>query len=160
MNPINLIPTPNRIAEEFIAIALALASIFYAGWTYGSHHIQSKWDAATVKQNLMVQKSEEENRAKEQSLNQKIQEAQNAATEREKKLKADADAARSAANGLRDTIATLRSSLPTTTAETCRSIASTGLAVFSQCEDKYRAVAEVADQCISDVKMLEDAWPK
>lgn len=148
-NLLTMIPLPTRL----LILVAVLAGIFAYGWSAGAGHVQGKWDQAKA---VQLQSA----RAKEQSINQRIQEAQNAATEREKKLRADADSARAAAGGLRDTVATLRGQLSAATAEACRSTADAALAVFGECQARYGAVAEAADGHANDAQLCRDAWPE
>lgn len=57
-------------------------------------------------------KAQADVRAQELAFNQRLQDAQNAATKRETKLRADADAARRTVDGLRGTLYEFRASLP------------------------------------------------
>lgn len=158
MTPITLIPY--RLLAAVVAVLLTFLAVFALGWTYGEDHVQESWNQAKADQTAAWQKAELDARAKEQSMNQKLQEAQNAATERENKLRADYAAAHDAANGLRDTINALRGRLSATTADACVATAGSSLAVLGECADRYRAVAEAADGCFSDRQALIEAWPK
>ena len=160
MNPLNLIPTPYRILAGAVAVLLTCLAIFAVGWSHGADSVQSRWDKAKAVQMQAAIAAEQEARAKEQSMNQKLQEAENAATEREKKLRADYAAAHAAARGMRDTVAAVRGELPAATADACRSTADAALAVLGECSDRYREVAEAADSHASDVRTLTEAWPQ
>ena len=91
---------------------------------------------------------------------QEKEDALNAAQERETKLKKDLAAAQSAARGLRDDLAALRDRLSESSAEACRIYVGTLSDVLAECSERYSAVAGVADQCVSDVQTLNEAWPK
>ena len=130
MNPLNPIPTPYRILAGAVAILLTCMAIFAVGWSHGADSVQARWDKAKAVQMQAAIAAEQEARAKEQSMNQKLQEAENAATEREKKLRADYAAAHAAARGMRDTVAAVRGELPAATADACRSTADAALAVL------------------------------
>lgn len=160
MNPLSLIQTPYRILAGAVAILLTCMAIFAVGWSHGADSVQARWDKAKSVQMQAAIAAEQEARAKEQSMNQKLQEAENAATEREKKLRADYAAAHAAARGMRDTVAAVRGELPAATADSCRSTADAALAVLGECSDRYREVAEAADGHASDVRTLTEAWPQ
>lgn len=160
MNPLNLIPTPYRILAGSMAILLTCMAIFAVGFSHGADSVQSRWDKVKAVQMQAAIAAEQEARAKEQSMNQKLQEAVNAATEREKKLRADYAAAHSAARGLRDTVAALRRGLPADSAEACRNTADTALAVFGECADRYQRLAEAADGHANDAQLCRAAWPE
>lgn len=150
----------NPIVIKALAVLAFLAATFVAGCTTGREQVQDKWDAAKGIQMQAALAAESAARAKEQSMQQQLNEAQNAATERETKLRADYDAARRAALGLRDTVASLRSGLPGASADSCRTTADAALAVFGECSAEYQRVAEIADRHASDRQTLIEAWPK
>ena len=81
-----------------IAAVLAfLAATFVAGCVTGREQVQDKWDADKAIRLQAALVADMAARTKEQSLMTKLSEAQNAATEREKKIRADYDAAHRAA---------------------------------------------------------------
>ena len=145
---------------KFAAIALFIASAFITGIFAGRDQVQDKWDAARAVQVQAAYAAERSARSKEQSLMTQLTEAQNAATLRETKLRADYTAAHAAALGLRDTIAAARNRLPTDTPAACHQTAATALDVFSECSAEVERLATTADGCFSDRKTLEDSWPK
>jgi len=160
MNPLNLIPAPYRIAALAIAVALVFAATFALGWSNGGAHVQAKWDAAIAKQSVIAAQAEQAAREKERSMQQQKDEAINAAAERETKLRDDYDAVRAANLGLRDTVTAVRGQLSVATVEACRGTAEAALAVFSECTDRYREVAEAADRYGSAAETLSEAWPE
>lgn len=144
-----------------IAAVLAfLAATFVAGCVTGREQVQDKWDADKAIRLQAALVADMAARTKEQSLITKLSEAQNAATEREKKIRADYDAAHRAALGLRDTVAALRRELPSAAADACRVTADATLAVFGECSAQLGEVAAAADSLASDRQTLIDAWPR
>jgi chromosome segregation ATPase len=99
-------------------------------------------------------------RAKENALQEQKDEAQRKADEREKKLTADAIAARAAAGRLSGDLAALRRDLPKLTEQAVRQYADTASVVFGECAARYTELAEQADRIDSDRQTLEQAWPK
>jgi hypothetical protein len=61
---------------------------------------------------------------------------------------------------LRNTVADLRQRVSTASVEAARVAANAALAVFDECTDQYRELAENADRCAADVNTLIEAWPK
>ncbi|MFM7012159.1 MAG: hypothetical protein ACKO0Z_23000 [Betaproteobacteria bacterium] len=159
MNPIHLIPAPYRIIGGVIAVLLVVVVIFSAGLKEGALRVQSEWDKAKAEQAQSALAAEQQNREAEKRMNQKLKEAQDAANQREKKLRADYDAAHAAANGLRDAVAAARSELPGNTLKACRATADTALELFGECAGKYQEVAAEADGHASDSMTLSAAWP-
>lgn len=124
------------------------------GWRLGEQiaAIQAQHAEATAK-------AQSDARATEKALSDKLQEAQNNATKRENKLRNDAAAARSTADGLRDTIYSIRADLPSYSQSAAAKTADTAAELLQQCTDAYRGVAEAADRHAADSVMLLEAWP-
>lgn len=80
--------------------------------------------------------------------------------DRETTLRAVAAGGAAASLGLRDTLADIRIGVPTATIETLRSATGTLTTVLTDCQGRYRDLAEKADRHASDAKTLSDAWPK
>ena len=145
---------------QIAAVAIFIGAAFVTGVFTGRDQVQDKWDAARAVQVQAAFAAERLASSKEQSLMTQLTEAQNAATLRETKLRADYTAAHAAALGLRDTIAAARNRLPTDTPAACHQTAATALDVFSECSAEVERLATTADGCFSDRKTLEDSWPK
>ena len=144
-------------AAAFLAgLALAAASTWHIqAWRYDAQiaDIQAQHARESAK-------AEAATRAQEASFNQRLQDAQNEATKRETKLRADAAAARRTADGLRGTLYEFRASLPNASTATVIARADTAAELLGACADEYRSVAEAADRIASDRQTLIDAWPK
>ena len=80
--------------------------------------------------------------------------------EREAKLRKALAAAQSATRGLRDDLATLGDRLSESSVETCRTYIATLSHVLGECSERYSEVAGTADQCVSDLQQVTEAWPK
>lgn len=91
---------------------------------------------------------------------QEKEDALNAAKLREDILRRDVATAQSAARGLRDDLAALRERVSADTVEACRRYVGTLSDVLAECSERYSAVAGIADQCVTDVQTLTEAWPK
>lgn len=146
-------------------IKIACAALAVAGIWYGIHqHNQAQqaigYDRAVGEYQVKKAAADQAALVKERMLRKKVEDAENAATERETKLRADYAAAHAAARGLRDTITDLRGRLATSPVAACRATAATTLDVFEDCTGKYRALAEAADGHASDVETMIQAWPK
>ena len=145
---------------QLAAVAIFIAGAFVTGVFTGRDQVQDQWDAARAVQVQAAYAAERSARAKEQTLMTQLTEAQNAATLRETKLRADYTAAHAAALGLRDTLAAARQRLPADPAATGSQAATTGLDLLSECSATVEQLAAAADAHASDVKTLTDAWPK
>jgi hypothetical protein len=149
-----------KILIELAVLVLALLMFFAVGWYLGGNWTQSNWDRAKLAQIEVDAAANARYRAMESSLNQKIIEAQNAATLRNQKLQVAAASAGAVAVSLRDEIATLRRSLPGLADDAVRQRADAVAAVLADCTDSYAGMAAAADRHASDVKTLMEAWPK
>ncbi|MCG9064734.1 hypothetical protein LH425_06715 [Laribacter hongkongensis] len=140
-------------------LAAVVAAVFIGGWSAGSTHEQSSWQAEKLAMAAERDKQINAARKAEAVIREQVMRAQEDAAEREKRMVADAAAAGRAADGLRSQIASLRRGLPAATAEANRRTADATLDVFGECADEYRAVAQAADQHASDAVTLNQAWP-
>ena len=144
------------VATALVAGAVAATGAWKAqGWRLGNEINGIKAQQATD-----FAKAQADARAKELAFNQKLQDAQNEATKRETKLRADADAARRSVDGLRGTLYEFRASLPNAATATVLARADTAAELLGACADEYRSVAEAADRINSDRQTLIYAWPK
>ena len=140
-------------------LAAVVAAVFIGGWSAGSTHEQSSWQAEKLAMSATRDTQINEARKAEAAMREQVRRAQEDAQKREEKLVADAAAAGRAADGLRSQIASLRRGLSAATTEANRRTADAALDVFQQCVDQYRAVAEAADGHANDAVTLDHAWP-
>ena len=148
------------MSVQLIAYAAAAIVLFAAGYKLGGDSVENDWQREKIVQQQAAMAANHAARMREQELTSKLQEAQNAAKQRETTLRADADRARSAVAGLRNDLAAIRNGLSSATAEACAITANAAIDVFGQCTEEYRAMAEVADRHANDAKMIHEAWPE
>ncbi len=151
-----MIPFATHIAAAAIAGVLA----FGAAWQVQAWRYDTQIDGIKAHHAAESAKAQADVRAQELAFNQRLQDAQNAATKRETKLRADAAAARRTADGLRLTLYDFRASLPGASTAALIARADTAAELLGTCADEYRSVAEAADRIASDRQTLIDAWPK
>ena len=145
----------------YAATALVAAALAGAGaWRVQAWRYDAQISSIQAQHARESAKAEAATRAQEASFNQRLQDAQNAATKRETKLRADAAAARRTADGLRGTLYEFRASLPNAAPATVIARADTAAELLGACVDEYRSVAESADRHAADAVMLFEAWPK
>lgn len=137
------------------AVLAGIISWNVQGWRLGEQiaSIHAQHAEATAK-------AQSDARATEKALSDKLQEAQNNATKRENKLRNDAATARRTADGLRDTIYSIRADLPSYSQSAAAKTADTAAELLGVCADEYRSVAEQADRHAADSVMLLESWPK
>lgn len=88
------------------------------------------------------------------------QKAANEAKERERGLRAAADAARAESERLSGELEATRTALATAPLEAVRLYAATATAVLDDCQRAYRGMAQEADGHASDSLMYQAAWPQ
>jgi len=146
----------SHVAAAIAGAILAAASTWHIqAWRY-----DTQIDGIKAHHAAESAKAQADVRAQELAFNQRLQDAQNAATKRETKLRADAAAARRTADGLRLTLYDFRASLPGASTAALIARADTAAELLGTCADEYRSVAEAADRIASDRQTLIDAWPK
>ncbi len=143
-------------AAAFLAgLALAAASTWHIqAWRYDAQieGLKAQHAEATAK-------AQSDARATEKALSDKLQEAQNNATKRENKLRNDAAGARRTADGLRDTIYSIRADLPSYSQSAAAKTADTAAELLGVCAAALTDVSAAADGHANDAVMLLDAWP-
>lgn len=145
-----------HIAAGLVGAVLAGVFAWQAQeWRYGEQIESAKATSAA-----QLAQANADAAVKQASLMQQLQIAQDEYAKREKKLRADASAARNALYGLRDTTATIRRDLPSYSLSAAVVAADTGAELLQQCAERYTEVAEAADRHAADAVMLRDAWPQ
>ena len=141
---------------HLIAVAISALVAFYGGYTVRDNSAKETelQIAQTYADSLRA------SQAQEQAWQSKYIQGVSDAREREKKLAAEAVAAGRTAASLRNTVAGLQQRLSESSAEACRHYVGTLSDVLGECSERYRTVAGVADQCVSDVQTLTEAWPQ
>lgn len=143
------------IYTHLIAAAVAaLAAWFFQDNRYTAELAELRLEASEDKRKAVTTA-----RNDERAITKTYQEALNAATKRETKLRADADAARRTVDGLRGTLYDFRASLPGASTAALITRADTAAELFGACVNEYRSVAESADRHAADAVMLIEAWP-
>lgn len=138
-----------------IAAVVAGAAGFGLAWQLQAGNI-SEINLGAANERIAIQ------RAARQTLERvtgQIATAQTAARKRDVRVRVDSDRAGNAGNGLR-----LASTAAVRTAEadptTCNSIITAYSAVATASSDFIERVARDADQCHSDLQLIQEAWPK
>jgi hypothetical protein len=119
----------------------------------GRQEVQGRWNEQKAADKLAAEKQEKEWR-------EKYDAAINLGAENAKALRTDANAARTAADGLRNTTDKLGQLLSGASAETARKYAAAYQAVFADCVGRYSAMGEAAQGHANDAATLSAAWPR
>lgn len=138
-------------------ITSLIASIagFGLAWQLQGHQI-TKLNLEHANERITIQRAARQTLERYQAT---LAEAQADSAKRNVRVRTDADGSRNAGNGLRiASTATVRA--VEADPSTCNSIITAYDAVVAAGEEFIREVARDADQCHSDIKMMQDAWPK
>lgn len=82
-----------------------------------------------------------------------------AARKRAETAAANAAAARRERNGLRDELANARLRLPSASHAACTEYAAASSGLLDQCAAQYQELARSCDGHVSDVRLMQEAWP-
>ena len=150
--------SPLVIKPLLIAAVIAAAVV---AWNHFLDYEQNiGYQKAVAEYNVKLLAAKEAADRREQELTTQVQEAQANGLKREETIKALAAAVGKSSDSLRNTANAIRLGLPNATVEAARTAADAFATVFTDCQRRYADVAEKADGHASDVRTLEEAWPK
>ncbi len=141
-------------------IATALAGAGWKSYSAGKANVQASWDAEKLVQATAALAAIEAARTKEQELQSKVQEAQNAAKKREIKLASDAAGARRIVDGLQGELAAARLQMPGASCESVNRYAKTANTILGECTKEVERLAGTSAGIASDTQLILQAWPK
>lgn len=150
--------SPTVIKPLLIAAVIA-AAVFAWNW-FISYEQNIGYQKAVAEYNVKLLAAKEAAYKREQELTTQVQEAQANGLKREETIKALAAAVGKSSDSLRNTANAIRLGLPLATVEAARTAADAFAAVFTDCQGRYGELAAKADGHASDVRTLEEAWPK
>lgn len=150
--------SPTVIKPLLIAAVIA-AAVFAWNW-FISYEQNIGYQKAVAEYNVKLLEAKEAADKREQELTAQVQEAQANGLKREETIKALAAAVGKSSDSLRNTANAIRLGLPLATVEAARTAADAFAAVFTDCQGRYGELAAKADGHASDVRTLEEAWPK
>ena len=139
-------------AAGLFALVL-LAGSHWKAYIVGKGEVRAEWTAARLA-------FQTETRAKEAAITKQLNEARNAATRRETKLRSDAAGAELAADKLRDELANIRERVSGLPADSRYERTDTLTFILGECTTAHGILAEQADRLASDRQTLIDGWPK
>jgi hypothetical protein len=147
---------PSWVYAAAIAVLMTACGANYVLWQ------REKAAFASFKAEVAeaAQRAQEAALKRERQFNNQIQKAQNESRKREVNLRADADAARSERDGLRNDIDAGGRDLPGASRAACIERANTLGELLEQCATALEGVAGKADRHANDARLLLDGWPK
>lgn len=151
-----------QVIRYAAALAIGAAMAWGAqGWRLGEQ-VQS---GKTALETLQREHAESLTRATASALNATIawqkakDDAIDRAQARAKTQAANAAAARTERDSLRDTLASARLRLPGATPGACTEYATASSGLLDQCAAQYQELARSCDGHVSDVRLMQEAWP-
>jgi hypothetical protein len=138
----------------FLSLASAAAGFFLA-WQLQAHDI-TKLKLEHTNERISIQRAA---RATIERTSNAVIQAQNNAATRAVVLRRDADAARAAADSLRDDI-DVASRAAATSLDACTVTATTYGRLLIASTEEYRKLAADCSVHVSDIRTLVEAWPK
>lgn len=146
--------------NPFVIRAVGIAMVFAAGWMVNGWRLGQQIAGMDRDQAVASEMASEMARLKERYWGKQVEEARNAAQERDTRLRADAERARTESERLRGDLAAIRKQLPSLTDAAVRRYAGVAGELLGECTEKYISLAAEADSIWSERMMLLDAWPK
>ena len=150
----------NTLLIKAIAVGALLVALAFAWNWHIDHEREIGYQKAVAEYNVKLLAAKEAADQRERELAAQIQEAQANGLKREETIRTLAAAVGKSSDSLRDTANAIRVGLPNATVEAARTAADAFAAVFTECQQRYVEVARAADGHASDVRTLEEAWPK
>jgi hypothetical protein len=141
------------------ALLISAVLAFGAGWQVQAWRYDARDNAQAEQQAQAHTAATQEARRIEQSRSRNIQEAQNAATLRNRTLLADADRARTESERLRGDIAAI-ARLPDESAAARAEHPRAAGELLAECSRSYQELAGKADGHANDAVTIRSAWPK
>jgi uncharacterized protein (DUF2252 family) len=152
--------SPYKLLAEIVVIGSLAAGTAYGIHQFleherqiGRNEVRALWDAQTAK-------DERAARIETARLAKQAEDAEKNGANREQTIRTLATASGNANLGLRDTLATIRGGVPSATVDALGKSIATLSTVLAECSGRYQGLAEKADRHASDVKTLQEAWPK
>ncbi|MFV8194430.1 hypothetical protein [Acinetobacter soli] len=113
-----------------------------------------------TQQQLAAEKAKVQAAQNERRWAEQITQAEQNYNAKIKKIKSDADSARSSADSLSKQLSLAKQRMSTATRETIIEYSNTGSDVLESCITEYRAVAQKADEHAADAERVIKAWPE
>ena len=113
-----------------------------------------------TQQQLATEKAKVQAAQQEKVWAEQITQAEQNYNAKIRKIKSDADSARSSANSLSKQLASAKQRMSTASRETIIEYTNTGSDVLESCIAEYRAVAQKADEHAADAERVIKAWPE
>ena len=147
------------VIKPLLTAAVIAAAIFAWNW-FIDYERSIGYQKAVAEYNVKLIEAKERADKREIELTAQVKDAQDNGLKREETIRTLAAAVGKSSDILRNTANAIRLGLPHATVEAARTAADAFATVFTDCQGRYADVAAKADGHASDVRTLEEAWPK
>jgi len=147
-----------KIALLSAGAAAIVASI--ATWQVQDYRYGEKIQEARAEQSESARKAMEYMQREYQADIERKDKALNEATQRAQKNMALARDLDSNVDSLRAELDSARAEMPAKSCDAVRNYANALDDVFRESIERYSGLAKEADRCVSDVRLMQDAWPE
>jgi len=154
MNPLAYL----RVAEMLGALAL-LAGICWGVHEFLEHERDIGRNEVRAEYAQKLAEAKDAAKIREDELRAQRDDAVNKGNDREQIIRNLAASGSASSVSLRDALAHIGVGVPSASIEALRQSTTTLATVLTDCQGRYRAVAEAADRHANDAKTLSDAWP-
>lgn len=151
--------SPYKLWIEIAIIGALLAGLLVGFHMFCEHEKELGRNEMRAEYAEQLRLAKERAKEREDELRSQRDDAVNKGNEREQTLRTVAAGGNAASVGLRDALGAIRNGVPSATVEALRNSTSTLAAVLTECQGRYRELAEKADRHASDSKTLSDAFP-
>ena len=151
---------PQTLLMKVVAWLAIIGLVIFGLWATADHFENVGYQKAKNEYTAQALKDTQAARLKEQTLQTKLNEAQNARSKAENALLASAVANRNAVNQLRQQLDTTNRNLSSYSSAALAARVTTLSTVLEECTSQYIELATKADGHVADLKLMEDAWPK
>jgi excinuclease UvrABC ATPase subunit len=145
--------------KALIVAALLAATTIYVN-RYLSSVEQRGYDRAVTEYQAKTIKAQDDAIIESNRRIKLVEDAINRRNDREKSIRAVADAAGVAVGGLRNELDAARTGMSVADAATLRHAATTYSVIFGECAERYTGLAEKATRHVSDIQTLMEAGAK
>lgn len=159
MNPLAFL-SPYKLIIEIVLIGSMFAGFAFGVHEFLQHEQDIGYKKAVAIYETKLAEAKEAAKKREDELRAQRDDAVTKENQREQTLRTVAAGGSAASIGLRDTLAAIRNGVPSATIDALRNSTTTLATVLTDCQGRYRELAEKADRHASDTKTLNDAWPK
>lgn len=152
--------TPQSLLMKVAGWLIVIGIVLFGLWAAANHFENIGYQKAKNEYTAQALKDTQAARVREQQLQTRLNEAENARSKAENALLASAIANRNSVNQLRQQLDATNRNLSSysSTALAARVTALSG--VLEECTSRYSELATKADGHVADIKLMEDAWPK